>query len=221
MSDITQDTPKSRLLLFCRSVGLSSNKEIERLFCLANGFFNTVGGGMNTDSLAKIISIYPNINISWLITGKGNMFYSATVMSAVAEKGISYQKEDFMMPIRVFSSYKDVTDKDDVMPPVWRMLPKSAFSQGDFLLKITNDSMSAVYEKGQFFLLGHISSLEKKLLCCSLEGGDFICAVPEILNGGAVVRFSFPNEDKNSYPDIVLPASQIKDIWIVKGVYSF
>lgn len=42
--EINADSPKARLLLFCRAVGLASNKEIEKLFDLSNGYFKSSGG---------------------------------------------------------------------------------------------------------------------------------------------------------------------------------
>lgn len=37
-TEIDTDTPKGRLLAFCRMYGLSSNREIEKLLDLGNGY---------------------------------------------------------------------------------------------------------------------------------------------------------------------------------------
>ena len=222
MSSITQDTPKSRLLLFCRSIGIGSNKEIERLFCLANGYFKTAGGGMNTDSLAKIISIYPNLNISWLVNGKGSMYYTNSKALSVAEKGISYQVNDYLLPIRVFNCSADINSTDTTMPALWRMLPKNAFIASDFLLKITDDALSPSYEKGQFMLLGKMSDMVSKLSLFLLKNNDFIYGIPHFVNDNTdIIKIDTISNDKISFPDMVISVSDIQEKWVVKGVFCF
>lgn len=44
-TEIDTDSPKGRLLTFCKMQGLSSNREIEKLFDLGNGYFALPAGG--------------------------------------------------------------------------------------------------------------------------------------------------------------------------------
>ena len=72
-TEIDTDTPKGRLLAFCRMYGLSSNREIEKLLELGNGYFRTPDKGMNTGTLCKIAKRYPTLNLNWLICGCGHL----------------------------------------------------------------------------------------------------------------------------------------------------
>ena len=73
-TEIDTDTPKGRLLAFCRMYGLSSNREIEKLLDLGNGYFRTPDKGMNTSTLCKIAKRYPTLNLNWLICGCGHIY---------------------------------------------------------------------------------------------------------------------------------------------------
>lgn len=54
---------------------------------IASGYFNKVKGSIGSDTLLKIIDKYPEVNIDWLITGKGSMLKTASVpVAAISEE---------------------------------------------------------------------------------------------------------------------------------------
>lgn len=62
---------KERILQFIEYKRLSKNKFYKETG-LSNGILDKQGG-ISSDSLEKIYYIYPEINLDWLLTGKGEM----------------------------------------------------------------------------------------------------------------------------------------------------
>lgn len=63
---------KDRIKLFLEEKGISQRKfeiSIEK----SNGYVNNIVKTITVDVLAKIINTYPELNITWLITGEGDM----------------------------------------------------------------------------------------------------------------------------------------------------
>lgn len=57
---------------------------------ISSGYFNKVKGSIGSDTILKIADKYPEINLDWLITGKGEMLKStvpALIPSASCEEG--------------------------------------------------------------------------------------------------------------------------------------
>ena len=63
---------KERILQFIEYKRLSKNKFYKETG-LSNGILDKQGG-ISSDSLEKIYYVYPEINLDWLLTGKGEMF---------------------------------------------------------------------------------------------------------------------------------------------------
>lgn len=63
---------KERILQFIEYKKLSKNKFYKETG-LSNGILDKQGG-ISSDSLEKIYCVYPEINLDWLLTGKGEMF---------------------------------------------------------------------------------------------------------------------------------------------------
>jgi len=63
---------KERILQFIEYKRLSKNKFYKETG-LSNGILDKQGG-ISSDSLEKIYCVYPEINLDWLLTGKGEMF---------------------------------------------------------------------------------------------------------------------------------------------------
>ena len=64
---------KERILQFIETQGISVRK-----FCEINKLSHSIftqKGGINSDKLAKIFDNYSILNMDWVITGRGKMFY--------------------------------------------------------------------------------------------------------------------------------------------------
>lgn len=63
---------KERLILFLAHLNISQGR-FEKKVGLSIGFVNKVGDSIRKSSLEKIISVYPQLNTAWLLTGVGEM----------------------------------------------------------------------------------------------------------------------------------------------------
>ena len=57
---------------FLKYLGIGQAKFAENVG-LSRAFVNNVGDSIRTDNLAKITSVYPELNTVWLLTGEGEM----------------------------------------------------------------------------------------------------------------------------------------------------
>ena len=65
-------TIKSRLALFLKHLGIGQAK-FATIIGASKGFANNVGDSIRTEKLDKIKEHYPELNITWLLTGEGDM----------------------------------------------------------------------------------------------------------------------------------------------------
>lgn len=82
----TSELIVKNLRLFVESNQLS-DRAFERLVGWSNGFYGKVknnGTSFSIDKLAGIIDHFPELNINWLCTGKGNMILSGTQLDHMA-----------------------------------------------------------------------------------------------------------------------------------------
>lgn len=66
-------TTKDRLKMFVSSLGLGRNK-FETLLGLSNGYISSKSSAISSDVIEKIAFAYPDLNLEWLLRGKGDMF---------------------------------------------------------------------------------------------------------------------------------------------------
>jgi len=63
---------KDRLKEFINFIGINI-VEFERSISVSNGYVNSIAKSIGKDKIDKILEIYPNLNIEWLLTGNGEM----------------------------------------------------------------------------------------------------------------------------------------------------
>lgn len=73
---------KERIKEFCDSIGLSI-REFERVCGLSRGNISNMTGALGSDKLAKIIDTYSELNLYWLVAGKGEMIREDRPVPAV------------------------------------------------------------------------------------------------------------------------------------------
>lgn len=68
---------KERIKLFCETEHITISS-FEKKIGVANGYVNSISKSIGIDKLVKLLEIFPNINIEWLLTGNGEMYKSKT-----------------------------------------------------------------------------------------------------------------------------------------------
>ena len=65
-------TVKERIKAFCRTEGIAVSA-FEESIGVSNGYVNAISKSIGIDRLNTIIEKYSNLNIEWLLTGRGEM----------------------------------------------------------------------------------------------------------------------------------------------------
>lgn len=73
---------KGRLIEFLAYLGIGQNK-FEKNIGVSTGFINKVGDSIREVNLAKISEVYPELNLSWLKTGEGDMLKTPMVSQKI------------------------------------------------------------------------------------------------------------------------------------------
>lgn len=71
------NTIKYRLAEFLKHLGIGQAK-FAQIVGVSKGFANNVGDSIRTDNLNKIAEHYPELNLTWLLTGEGEMLKGGT-----------------------------------------------------------------------------------------------------------------------------------------------
>lgn len=66
------DTIKERLIAYLKYKGVN-NSEFGRIIGVSNAYISSIRKSIQPDKVEKISSNFPDLNIDWLITGKGEM----------------------------------------------------------------------------------------------------------------------------------------------------
>ena len=64
---------KNRVKEFIRAEGMKII-DFEKSLGVGNGYVNSIKKGIGSDKIDLIIELYSNLNIDWLITGRGEMY---------------------------------------------------------------------------------------------------------------------------------------------------
>lgn len=83
---------RERILLYLENKGISKYKFYQKIG-VSNGFLDK-NGSIGSDKCEKISYQYPDINIEWLITGRGNMLIDSFEENMIKEPQVFYQKKE-------------------------------------------------------------------------------------------------------------------------------
>lgn len=116
---------KQRLIDFIKYKGISQRK-FELNVGVSNGFVNNISKGIGADKLQKFLSVYPELNQEWLLTGEGNMLRDG------------YASDKRAVNVDVCSRIKEISDKlfnGDIV----KMAKASYISKAQITRLINND----------------------------------------------------------------------------------
>ena len=76
-----EDTIKERLIAYLKYKGVN-NSEFGRIIGVSNAYISSIRKSIQPDKTEKISTSFPDLNISWLMTGEGEMIKGAVSQSA-------------------------------------------------------------------------------------------------------------------------------------------
>ena len=147
-------TLKERIIAFIEKMGFTK-AQFEKNAGLSNGFVDKSGDNSRRSSLDKISKAYPQLNMTWLLTGEGEMLKGAEPQRETEDKRRSEQVSvPYTVPLIPISaqggSFNDFVvsvrdgDCEKVISPVRHV---------DFALTVTGDSMAPEYPGGSQVLV--------------------------------------------------------------------
>ena len=209
-----ENTTKERLMTFLKSENIGQNT-FEKKVGWSTGYINNIKSSIGSDKISSIIKEYPLLNLSWLLTGEGEMLRTATDDSA-ADK----QKALPLIPFEALAGYLS-TDNEGVMVEDCEhyVIPEFDRRGAEFIIRVSGSSMYPKYSNGD--LLG----------CKKIEdilffqwGKIYVLGTSQ----GALVKRVYPHDDdafitlvsdnKKVYPPFPIPKSDIRSLSIVVGV---
>lgn len=184
----------------------------------SNGFFNKMKdekAKVDINKLALLLKEYPEINIMWLITGKGEMLKSKESNEPV---GIKSNEGIPLIPIDVIAGYGggefSVREQD-----IQERYVVPDFNRIDFMIRVNGSSMYPKYNSGDV------------IACRFITESNFIqwgkVHVIYTREQGAIVKRLFKGNktdtyvcrsDNNNYPEFELQKNDILNIALVIGV---
>ncbi|SFL44800.1 Phage repressor protein C, contains Cro/C1-type HTH and peptisase s24 domains [Porphyromonadaceae bacterium KH3CP3RA] len=214
-----------------------SIKRFEESVGFSNGSFGSQLRNKKTigvDKLEYILSVYPEINTEWLLTGKGSMLKGtkqhAVVMMADQPDSFADKKQTAgnitdLTPIPLINpiAIAKFGNPDFQIAPQdiedYYVIPKFKYHKVDFMIEVSGSSMYPKYNSGDI------------IACTIIRGSRFIqwnkCYVIATREQGVLVKRIKEGKDNNNilavsenkeYPPFEIPNDEITGIAIVVGV---
>lgn len=203
---------KSRLLEFVAYTQMSKRKFQEKIG-VSNSYIQNISESIGADVMNRISIQYPELNITWLLTGEGEML-KKTVESNIAS---SLDKKETRPRIPYDAAAGTLTEAvEGVTEYQCEQLPViSAFPKYDFTIRITGKSMEPEYFAGdevaclrvnekQFLQWGRVHVLD------TTQG----VVIKRIYDAGESILCRSYNPE---FPDFSIPKENIRSYNLVVG----
>lgn len=215
---------KERLKKFIKSENLTV-VQFEKSISVSNGYVNGMVNGIGNSKLNKILELYPNLNIQWLLTGDGSMLKKLKTNESmiVNEPTLTYGKtnEIPLLPLEAFAgngdentngvSHMDLQDK--------YIVPLFDGLKTDFMISVKGSSMYPKYSSGDVVACRMIEELlfiqwNKVYVIDTISQGVIMKRLKKADSEESIICKS----DNKEYDEFSLPKKDIRKIALVVGV---
>ena len=115
-----------RLKLFIKSKGLGQTKFEERVG-FSRGYISKVKTSIGADKLSNIVEAFPDLNLDWLITGKGIMTNLSTQSAPFGQKADTLEENS----VEYKNKYLEILEENRVLRIEIEKLRKEAGTKAD------------------------------------------------------------------------------------------
>lgn len=213
-----------RIIDFIKSKGLSISSFEKSIGKATNYIRNSKSFTSNV--LSTIMDVYPDLNIEWLITGKGDMLKGEEdKISSVAapESSINYRFVPLLNLDAVGGMHRTNKEAGDAEYPE-ELIPFADAREGDFCLHVSGDSMAPTCPSGSLVLVREVERWKEyfgygNIFVILLDDGRRILKEVQkyIPDSKDYVLCRSHNE---KYPEEELPKSLIKGVFKVIKIQS-
>jgi phage repressor protein C with HTH and peptisase S24 domain len=184
------------------------------------------GGAIGTDKLENILSIYPDLSPSWLLTGEGSMLRPSAsgggdtcVAAPLANAPQPTTKGLPLIPIDAVAGFNGWDEAGVTALDCTRYdIPDFEAAHADFLIRVSGSSMYPKYSSGDILACRRIDEIT------FIQWGKIYVIDSR---QGAMVKRLFPidgdddnlqcRSDNPNYPPFCLPKAEIRSLSIVVG----
>lgn len=205
---------KQRIIQFIENNEIERKTFFEKIDVAASNFRSkSLKSEIGSDVIAKISSLYPTLNLDWLINGKGEMFKNEAE-AIKAPKGIPLVS---VTAIGGFGNGHFAIEERDVKE--YYVIPKFKHKQVDFMIEVEGSSMYPKYNSGDVVACRIIEKSSfiqwnKAHVIATQEQGIIIKRIRESNTPKAYTMVS----DNKDYPPFDVPKTDITGIALVVGV---
>lgn len=214
-------------------LGYKSSEKINRL--------KKEGTNPSFEILSDISNKFEDVNVEWLLTGKGAMLKSKKEnntqpekLKIVSESITQYEerkkKEIISIPIiEIYAAAGDgYMNTDSLIPTGEVNLPKSMFKSNGlrYCVRVKGFSMSPTLQDSDYLIIRHLDprewssmSDEHVYLVVDKDGMAYVKRVKNRLDRGFIVLTS-DSIEKSSYPNFNLQADEIANIFYAEWHFS-
>jgi len=220
-----------RLQVYLKENGISYNA-LDVSIGAGNGYIGKQikrGASIGSDVIEKIVSTYPDLSLSWLITGQGEMIAElsdnplnmkapkAVYTVDSREKDVAGRKGIPLIPTDAFAGTGggDVSISEHDIKEYYSV---PDFGDVDYMIKVKGDSMLPTYRNGDVVALKIIHEREytqwNRVHVVATSQGVVI----KRLHPGSTPNVLMAHSDNPDYPPFEIPTDSITNIALVVGV---
>lgn len=217
---------KNRLKKYIKHIGITT-KSFEESIEAANGYVNNISKSIGIDKFQRIIEKYANLNVEWLLTGKGEMIKNETTTANIEAKvpqviTVNSNNEDniVFVPVKAQAGYLNGYDDPTFIKnlPVYR-LPK--LNNGIFrMFQVEGFSMHPTLPQDSIVACQFVENWKNDIK----DNRIYVVVTPEY---GIVIKrclnriekynnLFLKSDNRREYPSYAVDISAIKEVWEVK-----
>ena len=223
-----------RLRFFIENEGLSV-RQFESLIGSSDGKiakFIASNSSLKSDTLIKVMEIFPHLSINWLLTGEGEMLLSSSDKHEGTTKELRRNLEETtdlskagipLIPVDAVAGFNGIDSPSIHIDDCQRYLvPEFKQLNAEFMIRVSGSSMYPKYSSGDILACRKLTSYN------FIQWGKIYVIDSE---QGAMVKRLFPcdeqpdcvtcKSDNPNYPPFKLPTTEIRSLSIVLGAIRF
>ena len=191
------DNIKERFKELIQILGIGQ-KAFETKCGMGNGTINNIKNGISSPNLEKIMNAYPDVNIEWLISGKGEAIKSEDTPRISYTKGVPYYDVDFIGGF-------DLIENDQTTKPSY-LIDFKKYNDATCWCNVTGHSMEPEITHGDIIALKRIEDIS------FLPLGEVYAIVTT--NGMRTIKRLGPSENEDFYT--LIPTNKSPEYGIQK-----
>lgn len=223
---------KERVVEYIENRGIQKEKFFSRIGVTSANFRgNAKTTPLNSTTIENIITLYPDINLTWLITGKGNMLVEAD--QVLHEPSATYnlrtdriETDIQRIPLYNMEAAAGIVQlfRDNNSDQVIDYVQVPGIAKCDGAIYITGDSMYPLLKSGDIVMYKKVTDLsttiffwgQMYLLSVDNDGDDFVVVkyVQKSEKGDAYVKLVSQNQH---HDPIDIPKSKINALALIKA----